>query len=76
MVSENKIRMGFSRIKIDMDMLKSTILDLKENISQIKENQNYLFSEMTKKDRENIYEIKKMRDKIEFLEKQILFERS
>jgi hypothetical protein len=76
MISKSNLRMSFSRIKLDMDILKNNLINIKEHISQLNENQNYLFSEMTKQNKEYNYEIKKMRDKIDMLEKQILFEKT
>lgn len=76
MISENKIRTSFSRIKIDIDLLKDAIFDIRNNLNNLTENQNYLLNEMNKKDRDFAYEIKWLRERINNLEKQLQYERS
>ena len=76
MISETKIRNSFSRIRVDMDLLKDAIYDIRNNINHLKQNQEYLYNEMLKKDRDLAYEIKWLRERISNLENQLQQERS
>ena len=76
MINETKIRNSFSRIKVDIDLLKDSIYDIRNNINHLKQNQEYLYNEMLKKDRDLAYEIKWLRERISNLENQLQQERS
>ena len=76
MISKDKLRNSFSRIKVDIDYLRNVIYEIKNEINNFRQDQYNIYSHMTQKDTELAYEIKLLKEKINNLEKQLEFERS